>query len=75
MSNNEETRGGSSGQSGDTEESLAKELEKESAEGKDSLGDVKSNRNLSGASSWDTLPDGDTSSSSDSSKDSGKKSG
>ena len=57
MSNNEETKSGSSNHGGDTEESLAKELEKESAEGKDSVGDVKSNRNLSGASSWDTLPD------------------
>jgi hypothetical protein len=74
MSNNEETKGGSSSQGGDTEESLAKELEKESAEGKNSVGDVKSNRNLSGASSWDTLPEGDDSASS-TSKGSGKKPG
>jgi hypothetical protein len=72
MSNNEE-RKGSSTQGGDTEESLAKELEKESAEGKDSVGDLNSNRNLSGASSWDTLPDGESDSASSSNKDSGKK--
>ena len=57
MSNNEEAKSGSTGQGDDTEESLEKELEKESAEGKDSLGDLKSNRNLSGASTWETLPD------------------
>jgi hypothetical protein len=74
MSKNEERKSGSSAQGGDTEESLANELEKESAEGKDSVGDVKSNRNLSGASSWDTLPDEETKSGSNASKDSGKKS-
>ena len=44
----------------DTEESLEKELSREAAEGKDSIGDVASNRTLSGSSSWETLPDGTT---------------
>jgi hypothetical protein len=67
MSNKENRKSGSTNQGGDSEESLSKELEKESAEGKNSVGDVNSNRNLSGASSWDTLPDDDQA-------DSGKKS-
>lgn len=45
---------------GDTEESLEKELSREAAEGADSIGDVASNRTLSGSSSWETLPDGAT---------------
>ena len=44
----------------DTEESLEKELSREAAEGADSIGDVASNRTLSGSSSWETLPDGAT---------------
>jgi hypothetical protein len=72
MSSNDETKSGKPGEGSDSEDSLEKELEKESAEGKDSIGDVNSNRNLSGASSWDTLPDDEADS--DSNKDSGKKS-
>ena len=41
----------------DSEESLEKELSREAAEGADSIGDVGSNRTLSGSSSWETLPD------------------
>ena len=37
--------------------SLQKELSREAAEGKDSIGDVGENRTLSGSSSWETLPD------------------
>ena len=71
MSNNDETKS-AAGQGSDSEESLEKELEKESAEGKDSIGDVNSNRNLSGASSWDTLPEKEADSGSKAGKDSGK---
>jgi len=42
---------------GDTEAGLQKELARESAEGADSVGDVGSNRTLSGSSTWETLPD------------------
>ncbi|MFL5481907.1 MAG: hypothetical protein ACJ8AK_06925 [Gemmatimonadaceae bacterium] len=46
-----------SGAADDSEESLEKELSREAKEGADSLGDVGSNRTLSGSSSWETLPD------------------
>lgn len=77
MSSNDEMKSGKSGETSDSEESLQKELEQESAEGNDLAGDVKSNRNLSGASTWDTLPDqqADSDSAGKESKDSGKKSG
>jgi len=42
---------------GDTEASLQKELSREATEGADSIGDVASNRTLTGSSSWETLPD------------------
>lgn len=46
-----------SGDPTDTDDSLQKELSREAAEGADSIGDVGSNRTLSGSSSWETLPD------------------
>jgi hypothetical protein len=39
---------------------LQEELNREASEGKDSVGDVASNRNLSGSSTWETLPDAET---------------
>jgi hypothetical protein len=57
-------RAGSGGQ--DDQEALQQELRRESAEGADSIGDVRENRNLSGSSSWETLIDGERSSGSDS---------
>jgi hypothetical protein len=42
---------------GDTDASLQKELSREMAEGADSIGDVASNRTVSGSSSWETSPD------------------
>ena len=50
-----------SGDTGDTDDSLQKELSREAAEGADSIGDVGENRTLSGSSSWETLPDGEKS--------------
>jgi hypothetical protein len=41
----------------DSEANLQEELQKESDEGKDSIGDAASNTNLSGASTWNTLPE------------------
>ena len=49
-----------SGEPGDTDASLQNELSREAAEGADSIGDVASNRTLSGSSSWETLPDDTT---------------
>jgi hypothetical protein len=42
---------------GDSEEALEAELSREAAEGADLLGDTKQNRNVSGSSTWETLPD------------------
>ncbi|HEX9084967.1 MAG TPA: hypothetical protein VF836_09535 [Gemmatimonadaceae bacterium] len=49
---------GKAPRSGDTDASLQKELGRETAEGSDSVGDVGSNRNLTGSSTWETLPSG-----------------
>jgi hypothetical protein len=43
--------------SNDTDEAFQEELRRESSEGGGLLGDTKSNRNLSGSSTWETLPD------------------
>lgn len=41
----------------DTEASLQDELSREAAEGTDSIGDIESNRTVTGSSSWATLPE------------------
>jgi hypothetical protein len=41
----------------DSEQSLQQELARESAEGGDVIGDMRQNRDLSGSSTWETLPD------------------
>jgi hypothetical protein len=51
---------------------LQEELNRESEEGEDSIGDVGSNRNLSGSSTWETLPN-EGKSSADESRGSQKK--
>lgn len=38
-----------------TEEALQAELRREAEEGRDQVGDVSENRNLSGSSTWETL--------------------
>lgn len=43
----------------DGEKALQEELRREASEGKGTVGDAASNRNLSGSSTWETLPDGD----------------
>jgi hypothetical protein len=57
MADKENDARNKSGDPADTDESLEKELAREAAEGADSIGDVGSNRTLSGSSSWETLPD------------------
>jgi hypothetical protein len=43
---------------GDRDEAaLQEELRREAAEGADAIGDVASNRNLGGSSTWETLPE------------------
>jgi hypothetical protein len=46
---------------GDSEKALQEELRREAAEGKGSVGDAGRNNNLSGSSTWETLPDDDSS--------------
>jgi hypothetical protein len=41
----------------DNEKELQDELRREAAEGKGAVGDAAANRNLSGSSTWETLPD------------------
>jgi hypothetical protein len=41
----------------DDEQALQQELARESAEGGDVIGDMRENRELSGSSTWETLPD------------------
>jgi hypothetical protein len=38
----------------DTESALQEELRREAAEGKEAIGDVSSNQNVSGSSTWET---------------------
>lgn len=40
----------------DTDAALQRELARERAEGRDAIGDVAANRNLTGSSTWETLP-------------------
>ncbi len=42
----------------DSEKALQDELRREASEGKGSVGDAAKNSNLSGSSTWETLPDG-----------------
>ena len=48
----------SGGNPSDSEARLQEELSRETSEGADSIGDVSSNRTLTGSSTWETLPDG-----------------
>jgi hypothetical protein len=45
--------------SSDSEKALQEELRREAAEGKGSVGDAAKNSNLTGSSTWETLPDDD----------------
>ena len=40
----------------DSQSALDAELRREAKEGADTIGDVRENRNLTGSSSWETLP-------------------
>ena len=54
---NKKPEKGSIGSESDSEARLQDELARESSEGTDSIGDVSSNRTLSGSSTWETLPE------------------
>ena len=55
MSSGKEMHDGGGAQS-DSEQALQRELLRESTEGSDAIGDVRANRNLSGSSTWETVP-------------------
>jgi hypothetical protein len=45
------------GNAGEASESaLQEELRREAEEGRDAIGDIAENKNLSGSSTWETLP-------------------
>jgi hypothetical protein len=60
MSDNKREAGkkGASDAKTDSEKALQNELRREAKEGKDSVGDAAKNNNLSGSSTWETLPEG-----------------
>ena len=60
MSDNKHEAGkkGESDAKSDSEKTLQDELRREVAEGKGSVGDAAKNSNLSGSSTWETLPEG-----------------
>ena len=62
MSKSKSRKGGVSGSPagsarGDTKSDVQQELRREETEGSDAIGDVAANRNLSGSSTWETLPE------------------
>lgn len=56
---NESGKKGASDSQSDSEKALQEELRREASEGKGSVGDAAKNSNLSGSSTWETLPDGE----------------
>jgi hypothetical protein len=61
MSDKKNEKGKTSDAKSDSEKALQDELRREAAEGKGSVGDAAKNSNLSGSSTWETLPDDDAS--------------
>jgi hypothetical protein len=61
MSDNKNESGKKSSAKEDSEKALQDELRREASEGKGSVGDAAKNNNLTGSSTWETLPDEDAS--------------
>jgi len=61
MSDNKNESGKKSSTKEDSEKALQDELRREASEGKGSVGDAAKNSNLTGSSTWETLPDDDAS--------------
>ncbi|MBK5186613.1 MAG: hypothetical protein JJD97_00115 [Gemmatimonadaceae bacterium] len=61
MSDNRNDASKKSEAQSDSEKALQEELRREAAEGKGSVGDAAKNSNLTGSSTWETLPDDDAS--------------
>ena len=60
-SNKQNDTNSTSNTQSDSEKALQEELRREAAEGKSSVGDAAKNNNLSGSSTWETLPEDDSS--------------
>ncbi len=58
MTDNKHDAGKKGDTQSDSEKALQDELRREASEGKGSVGDAAKNSNLSGSSTWETLPDG-----------------
>ena len=56
MSENTNKREGAGQPAEATESALQEELRREAEEGRDAPGDIAENKNLSGSSTWETLP-------------------
>jgi hypothetical protein len=57
MSEKANDRNNDAGKAADASESaLQEELRREAEEGRDAIGDIAENRNLSGSTTWETLP-------------------
>jgi hypothetical protein len=61
MTDNKKESGSKSDAKSDSEKALQEELRREASEGKGSIGDAAKNNNLTGSSTWETLPDDDAS--------------
>jgi hypothetical protein len=61
MSDEKNDANNASSTQSESEKALQEELRREAAEGKGSVGDAARNNNLSGSSTWETLPDDDSS--------------
>jgi hypothetical protein len=59
MSDNKHEADKKSNTKSDSEKALQDELRREASEGKGSIGDAAKNNNLTGSSTWETLPDDD----------------
>jgi hypothetical protein len=55
--NDDQRTGANAGSGSDTDAAFQEELRREEGEGSDLPGDMKSDRNLAGSSTWETLPD------------------
>ena len=61
MSDEKNDANNASSTQSESEKALQEELRREAAEGKGSVGDAARNNNLSGSSTWETLPGDDSS--------------
>ena len=57
MSDHKNDTGKKSGAKTDSVKALQEELHREAKEGKGSVGDASKNNNLTGSSTWETLPE------------------